>query len=181
METAGNMASNSNTDPKHGRISWPSGTPSAGNTAKRSGRGGCSFKGGKEKDDGGRWQPLQTNLPHALGPRLADKLKPLSDEAEAIDKKLLEVEAAFFDPRITGGADSFYYPPKLFSQLQGLVSDISESDFPPTQAQLDVYQMFKKQVEEQKSRLDALLSTDLQGFNARLKESGIPFIEPKTD
>jgi hypothetical protein len=102
-------------------------------------------------------------------------------EAAVGIKSLLDVEAAFFDPRITGGADSFYYPPKLFSQLQGLVSDICEADFPPTQAQLDVYQMFKKQVEEQKGKLDALLSTDLEGFNARLKESGILFIEAKID
>jgi hypothetical protein len=41
--------------------------------------------------------------------------------------------------------------------------------------------MFKKQVEEQRSKLDALLVVELQGFNARLKESGIPFIDAKTD
>jgi photosystem II stability/assembly factor-like uncharacterized protein len=116
-----------------------------------------------------------------IKPRLADTLKPLIEEAEGLDKKLLEVEAAFFDPRITGGADSFYYPPRLFSQLQGLVSDIGESDFPPTQAQVDVYEMFKKQVEEQKSKLEALFATDLEGLNTRLKASGIPFIEAKTD
>jgi len=116
-----------------------------------------------------------------IKPRLADKLKPLSEEAEGLDGKLVEIESAFFNPHITGGADSFYYPPRLFSNLQSLVSDISESDFPPTQAQLDVYQIFKKQVEEHKSKLDALLSTDLEGFNARLKASGIPFIEAKAD
>jgi hypothetical protein len=32
--------------------------------------------------------------------RLADKRKPLSEEAEGLDKKRLEVEAAFFDPHI---------------------------------------------------------------------------------
>jgi hypothetical protein len=109
--------------------------------------------------------------------RLVDKLKPLSTEADGLDKKLLEVESSFFDPHITGGADSFYYPPQLYTKLQGLASDIGESDFPPTQAQLDVYQIFMKQVEEQKAKLDAILTTDLAGFNTRLKAANIPYIE----
>jgi hypothetical protein len=62
-----------------------------------------------------------------------------------------------------------------------LIGDISESDFSPTQAQLDVYQMFRKQVDEQKTRLSAILSTEVEGFNARLKAAGIPYVEAKRD
>jgi len=84
-----------------------------------------------------------------LKTELAVKSKPLSAEVEELDKKLLEVESTFFDPHITSAADSFYYPPQLFVKLQGLMSDISESDFPPTQAQVEVYQLFMKQIDGQ--------------------------------
>ncbi len=115
-----------------------------------------------------------------LKPRLAGKSKALSSEAEEIGDKLLAVESAFFDPHITGAADSFYYPPQLYSKLQSLAGDIAESDFPPTQAQLDVYQMFTQQLEELKGRLSAILSTDVAGFNTRLKAANISYIETES-
>ena len=114
-----------------------------------------------------------------LRPRIAEKSKDLSTEAEKIDAKLVEVESAFFDPHITSRADSFYYPPQLYSKVESLVGDIAASDFPPTQAQIDVYQMFTEQLEAQKAKLAAILSADLAGFNSRLKAADIPYIEAK--
>ena len=112
-----------------------------------------------------------------LRARLAGESETLSTEAEEIDKKLIAVESNFFDLHITGSADAFYFPPQLYSKIQRLVGGIAESDFPPTQAQLDVHQMFTKQLEEQKEKLDAILSTDVAGFNTRLKAANIPHIE----
>jgi len=36
--------------------------------------------------------------------------------------------------------------------------------------------MFSKQIAEQKSKLEAILSTDVAGLNSRLKAAGIPHI-----
>ncbi|MBN1222602.1 MAG: sialidase [Candidatus Aminicenantes bacterium] len=108
--------------------------------------------------------------------RLADGFETLVVEAEEIESKLLAVESSFFDPHITGSADSFYYPPQLYMKLQALAADIAESDFPPTQAHLEVYRIYTEQVAEQKSKFDAILSTDVAGFNGHLKAAGIPHI-----
>jgi len=108
--------------------------------------------------------------------RLGEGFKALSTEAEEIDGNLLAVESAFFDPRITGAADSFYYPPQLYMKLQALAGDIAESDFPPTQAHLEVYQMYTKQVEEQRDKLEAILSKEVADLNTLLREAGIPHI-----
>ncbi len=111
-----------------------------------------------------------------LKAKLDSSLETLGTEAEKIDNKLLAVESAFFDPHITGSADAFYFPPQLFSKLLRLVGQIAESDFPPTQAQRAVYQMFTEQINEQKKKLNTILSTDLASFNSRLKAANIPHI-----
>jgi len=103
----------------------------------------------------------------------------LIGECNEIDRMLLEVEAAFFDPHITSAADSFYYPPQLYAKLQNLARDISESDFQPTQAQSEVYQMFIKQVEDSSRRLEAIVERDVRSFNERLRNAGIPHVEAR--
>lgn len=107
---------------------------------------------------------------------LAANHEALCTEAEEINKKLIGLESAFFDLHITGTADAFYFPPQLYSKTLRLVSQIAESDFPPTQAQIEVYQMFKGQILEQKSKLETILATDVAGFNSRLKDAGIAHI-----
>jgi len=111
-----------------------------------------------------------------LKDRLADDNGALCAEAADIDKKLLAVESMLFDPHITGPADAFYFPPQLYSKLLRLVSQIAESDFPPTLAQLEVHKMFNGQIAEQKRKLEAILSTDVAGLNSRLKKADIPHI-----
>jgi hypothetical protein len=88
----------------------------------------------------------------------------------------MAVESAFFDLHTTGTADAFYFPPQIYSKILRLVSQIAESDFPPTQAQLEVYRMFKEQIAEKRTELEAILTTDVAGLNARLKAANIPHI-----
>jgi hypothetical protein len=106
--------------------------------------------------------------------------KSLVADAEALDQKLLAVEETLFNPRITGSADSFYYPPRLYSKLQGFARGVTESDFEPTAAQLDVYAMFRQQVAEQKSKLDALMANEVAAFNQKLKNTNLPHVGRKT-
>jgi photosystem II stability/assembly factor-like uncharacterized protein len=97
-------------------------------------------------------------------------------EADELDEKLLAVERVFFDPRITSAGDSFYYPPGLYSKLQGVARGITESDFQPTAAQSEVAAMFTREVSAQKERLDAIMRSDVGAFNDRLKAANVPHI-----
>jgi photosystem II stability/assembly factor-like uncharacterized protein len=97
-------------------------------------------------------------------------------EADELDRKLLAVERVFFDPRVTSAGDSFYYPPGLYSKLQGVGRGITESDFQPTAAQSEVASMFMREFGAQRERLDAIMRSDVAAFNDRLKAANIPHI-----
>jgi hypothetical protein len=105
--------------------------------------------------------------------------QPLVADADALDQKLLAVEETLFNPRITGSADAFYYPPRLYSKLQGFARGVTESDFEPTAAQLDVYAMFRQQVAEQKSKLDAIMANEVAAFNEKLRNTNLPHVGRK--
>jgi photosystem II stability/assembly factor-like uncharacterized protein len=97
-------------------------------------------------------------------------------EADNLDKKLLAIEEVFFDPRVTNAGDSFYYPPGLYTKLQGVARGIAESDYQPTAAQGEVAAMFLREVSAQKEKLDAIMRSDIGAFDDRLKAANVPHV-----
>ncbi|HLX07669.1 MAG TPA: sialidase [Thermoanaerobaculia bacterium] len=108
----------------------------------------------------------------ALQVRLGDKgPKDVKDAAAALDRKLLAVEEDLFQVRVTGrGQDVLRWPMKVTEQLVYLLGRVTESDFAPTAAQLEVHQLLHGEAARVRQALDALLSTDLVRFNALLAE-----------
>jgi hypothetical protein len=106
--------------------------------------------------------------------------KGLAARADELDAKLLAVEAELFDPRITSAGDSFYYPPKLFSKVQGLAGGIMDSDFQPTAPQLEVYGLYNEQWAALRRRFDQILKDELPAFNRLLTENGVPHVVGST-
>lgn len=112
--------------------------------------------------------------------------KPLESEAKALNTKLLSVESAFFNPHITGGADSFYYPPRLYSKVFMLATTVSSSDdfgpnqigydSAPTAAEKLLFAQYTKQVAEEKSKLKEIETKDLLEFNSKLKSADVPYV-----
>jgi hypothetical protein len=97
-------------------------------------------------------------------------------EADDLERKLLAIEKAFFDPKITSASDAFYYPPGLYSKMDGLARGITESDYQPTAAQGEVASMFSREVSAHKDKLDAIMRSDVAAFNERLKGANVPHI-----
>jgi photosystem II stability/assembly factor-like uncharacterized protein len=97
-------------------------------------------------------------------------------EADDLDNKLLAIERTFFDVRITSASDSFYYPPGLYSKLQGLARGVTESDYQPTAAQSEVAAMFNRDLSGLKEKLDAIMRSDVGAFNDRLKAANVPHV-----
>ena len=96
--------------------------------------------------------------------------------ADDLDVRFLAVERVFFDPRVTSAGDSFYYPPALYSKLQGLARGIAESDFQPTAAQSEVASMLMREVDAQKEKLDVIMRSEVEAFNDRLRAANVPHI-----
>lgn len=98
----------------------------------------------------------------------------IKSAAEALDKKLIDIEEYLIQRRLTGqGQDTVRWPPKLISKLNHLANGLSSSDFPPTTQHREVHAMFKTQLSTLRSRLDEVISKDVAAFNKLLHDRGI--------
>ena len=106
--------------------------------------------------------------------------KALVTQADDLDAKLLAVEAELFDPHVTSSGDAFYYPPKLFAKLQSLVGGMTDADFQPTGAQMEVFGMHMEAWAGLRRTAEQLRTSEVPAFNRRLAESGVPHVIGKT-
>jgi hypothetical protein len=94
--------------------------------------------------------------------------------ANALDKKLIEVEENLIQRRLTGqGQDTVRWPPKLISKINYLANGIASGDFLPTNQQREVKAMFEDQLATHRRRLDEILNKDLDAFNKLLRDRNI--------
>jgi photosystem II stability/assembly factor-like uncharacterized protein len=94
--------------------------------------------------------------------------------ADDLDRKLIEVEEELIQRKLTGqGQDTVRWPPKLLTKINYLANGLSSGDFQPTKQQREVQQLFKEQMSGLRQRLDAILKTDLPGFNKLLSDNNI--------
>jgi hypothetical protein len=96
-----------------------------------------------------------------------------------LEKKLMDLEGFFFPLDMTGSGDDLRFQDKFYVKLSFLAYDMNKSDFPPTDQQLGVKEMFERQLGEYKSRLDELVKKDVADFNTMLREKGIQNIIAK--
>ncbi len=94
--------------------------------------------------------------------------------ADDLDKKLIVVEDNLIQRKLTGqGQDTVRWPPRLLTKINYLASGLSGSDFGPTTQQREVHATFKQQLASLRTRLDDLLSKDLNAFNRALRDKNI--------
>ncbi len=106
--------------------------------------------------------------------RSAHDYAAIKAAADDLDKKLIDVEENLIQRKLTGqGQDTVRWPPKLLQKINYLANGLAGSDFGPTSQQREVHALFKQQLAGYRSRLDELLSKDLESFNRTLRERGI--------
>jgi photosystem II stability/assembly factor-like uncharacterized protein len=94
--------------------------------------------------------------------------------ADALDKKLIEIEEELIQRRLTGqGQDTVRWPPKLLSKIGYLAGGLVSGDFGPTKQQREVQALLRQQLGGLRKRLDDVLSQDLTTFNKLLADSNI--------
>jgi hypothetical protein len=93
--------------------------------------------------------------------QMAAKVKELED-------KIIEVEASLFDINLTGAReDAFRNPMKLYGRISALASDVGGfgADFRPTSQQLEVFNIFRKQLDDIQLQYQRLLNEEIPEFN----------------
>jgi hypothetical protein len=114
----------------------------------------------------------------AVSDNNASAVKPAADD---LDKKLIDIEEALYQRRLTGqGQDTVRWPPKLMSKLSYLAGQLGDSDFGPTNQQHEVQTLLHAQLTSIRQRFDAVLNTDLVAFNKLLRDRGVENVSSRT-
>ncbi len=100
---------------------------------------------------------------------------PVRSAAQALDTKLIEVEDALIQRRLTGrGQDGTRWPSQLVSKLTYLANGLAGDDFAPTDQEKEVHALLKQRLAASQSRLDEVRSKDLSALNDLLKQHNVP-------
>lgn len=100
-------------------------------------------------------------------------IEPVFKAADELDRKFIEIEDELFSMELSGEGDSLRWPDKFYVKLGFLASDIAKSDFPPTSQQIEVHEMFTKQLAGYQDRLKQVIDGDVPVFNDLLNEKKI--------
>jgi len=99
---------------------------------------------------------------------------PTKTAADELDKKLIDIEDALIQRRLTGqGQDAVRWPPKLLTKFNYLASGLAGSDFGPTNQQREVQALLHGQLTMLRSRFDEVMKTDVESFNKLVRDRGI--------
>jgi hypothetical protein len=102
---------------------------------------------------------------------------PVKSAAEALDKRLIDIEENLIQRKLTGqGQDAVRWPPKLLTKINYLAGGLASGDFAPTKQQREVHALLKQQLAGLRQRLDDVLSKDLTTLNKLLVDSNIKTI-----
>jgi hypothetical protein len=100
-------------------------------------------------------------------------------KANELEAKILEVEGALFDVNLTGAReDAFRNPMKLYGRISALASDTGGfgADFRPTNQQMEVYNIFRKQLDDIQVQYKRLMEVEIPKFNQYLMSRDIQTI-----
>ena len=98
----------------------------------------------------------------------------MKQAADALEKKLLEIEDKLIQRKFTGqGQDATRWPTMLVGKIDYLAGHIAESDEPPTLQAKEVHAEYKKQIASLQQQLSGVLEKDLTEFNRLLRDRGI--------
>ncbi len=97
--------------------------------------------------------------------------------ASEYESALMELEARFFELRLTGGEaaqDNLRWPRRLHAKLVSLHGYVGGSDHLPTDQHLEVLALYEEELAATRERFQQLSTGELDAFNAELGAAGLP-------
>jgi len=103
-----------------------------------------------------------------------DRTDEITKAARDLETKLKALENNLFDLRLTNARqDTLRWPRRLYAKLASLAGYIGGSDFPPTDQQIEVHELYTRQLAEYQDAMASLRSTDIASFNTLLRDAGV--------
>jgi hypothetical protein len=101
------------------------------------------------------------------------------DTAEHLIEQLSALERSLIQPGLherSGELDSVHFPVRLNNKLQALGYHVARSDNPPTAQDHALYEDLARRADKHLERWRAVLTDDLPGFNAAMRDAAVPAI-----
>jgi photosystem II stability/assembly factor-like uncharacterized protein len=122
-------------------------------------------------------------LIRGLKRQMDDRLKDSQDAAlkASLDQfrdKLSAIEEDVYQVRNRSGQDPLNFPIKLNNKIAALGSHVAHGDGKPTAASYEVFDLLTKRLNEEQSRLDQTLKTDLPAVNKMLAGRNLQELTP---
>jgi photosystem II stability/assembly factor-like uncharacterized protein len=108
--------------------------------------------------------------------KIIDDLE-IRKSGEDLNRKLTELEMNLVDLRLTDrGQDGVRFGAKLISKINYLANGLANSDFKPTDQQLEVKRVLEERLHSTLDPLEGVLSKELDAFNKMLRNKNVPNI-----
>ncbi len=110
----------------------------------------------------------------ALSEELSEEEEAALTAAQDFEESLAALEGELFDLRLTDARqDSLRWKRLLYAQISNLAWRVGNSDFAPTDQQVDLFTLLKEQFDAVNERYEALHGEGLDALNERLNEQGL--------
>jgi alpha-mannosidase len=96
------------------------------------------------------------------------------DAADALDKKMTEVEEGLIQTKAKSGEDALNFPIRVMNQMVDLANVAQESDAAPTAQSYQVYEVLNKELDVQLAKWKEVQSTELVALNQKMREANVP-------
>lgn len=104
------------------------------------------------------------------------RLKPLLEQADALDRKMTPVEEQLIQVNMKGSEANLAFPDMLNELFDGFTSSLEGADGEPTQQQYDVFKKLRGRLDEQLAAWKQIMGTDVPAFNNLVKQTDIPIL-----
>lgn len=111
----------------------------------------------------------------------AEKASRLKRSADALDKALSAVEAEVYQVKNQSSQDPLNFPIKLNNKIAALNGVVQSGPYAPTDQSVAVYEELSKLLQVQLTKLQKLLTEDLDRFNREAKQAGQAPVVPKAE
>jgi hypothetical protein len=100
--------------------------------------------------------------------------RPVLDAADALNKKMTEVEEELIQTKATSGEDALNFPIKVVNQLVDVFGTVESADAAPTAQSIAVFDVLDKELTASLAKWDDIQKTDLVALNAKMSQANIP-------
>jgi hypothetical protein len=114
----------------------------------------------------------------SLNKRLAAgaKSEPLLASSESLERKLSSVEEELIQVNMKGSELNLAFPNKLNEEFDSFAASVESADAAPTEQQEGVFKMLSAGLEEQLTKLEKILTTDLAAFEEAARRANLPLL-----